>query len=199
MQPADHEHPPGPGGPQAPRLQEGKGEAGRESSSTLYIKGGWESPSRGAVLEGSVDDFQTTSEAPCVHTCARGLSARVLLLCDGPRSAAAKQLGTVPQQTPESLQGPVCPLVYPVRCSSRPWWAPKASLQTSRKSASHGTPKRPGPCQQPLRDVTCSLLGLQQRPQARGWLCPPTLQKPAASEQSPEPPKCLSGFANFVL
>ena len=36
-----------------------------------------------------------------------------------PGSSAAKQLETIPWQTPESLQGPVCPLVYPIRCSSR--------------------------------------------------------------------------------
>lgn len=49
MQPADHECPPGPGSIQAPQLQEG--EACRESPCALHIKGGWDCPLRGAVLE----------------------------------------------------------------------------------------------------------------------------------------------------
>lgn len=53
VQPADHECPPGPGSIQAPQLPEG--EACRESPHALYIKGAWDSPSRGAILEGPVD------------------------------------------------------------------------------------------------------------------------------------------------
>lgn len=78
MQPTGHEHPPGPGGLQASQLPEGK--AGRESPGTLHIQGGWESPSRGAVLEGFVDYFQTTSGAPGVHTCASSQRLRVFAL-----------------------------------------------------------------------------------------------------------------------
>ncbi|KAM7141058.1 break repair meiotic recombinase recruitment factor 1 isoform 1-T1 [Molossus nigricans] len=51
--PADHECPPGPGSIQAPQLPEGQ--ACRERPQALYIKGAWDSPSRGAVLEGFVD------------------------------------------------------------------------------------------------------------------------------------------------
>ncbi|XP_066888771.1 break repair meiotic recombinase recruitment factor 1 isoform X4 [Kogia breviceps] len=59
-EPADHERPPGPGGLQAPQLLP-ESKAGREGPCSLHTKGGWESPSRGAVLEGLVGVCALTS------------------------------------------------------------------------------------------------------------------------------------------
>lgn len=92
----------------------------------------------------------------------------------------ARQLETIPQQTPESLLAPVCPLLfcYHPRCSSKSWWAPETSPQLTWKSTSYGKQKRPCRPQQPpsggrVGEGTCS--SRWQRPgswRQRGGLGP---------------------------
>lgn len=108
VQPADHECPPGPGSIQAPQLPEGK--AYRESSHALHIKGGWDSPSRGAVLEGFVDASKWGSWGTMCAVPTPPMDVQTL----APRNALfpATKLVTIPLQTLENLQSLMLLLVF---------------------------------------------------------------------------------------
>ncbi|XP_032321371.1 uncharacterized protein C19orf57 homolog isoform X2 [Camelus ferus] len=133
-EPADHERPSGPGGLQAPQLLP-ESKASKEGPHTVHAKGGWEPPSRGAVLEGFVDCFPTAGGWRCVCT-------RACRPPEGP-DVPAKQLETIPQQTPESPQAPMCPLVfcYSPRCSSG--GPQKSPLSQTRSQLPMGHPEGP--------------------------------------------------------
>lgn len=198
LQPADHECPPGPGSIQTPQLPEGK--ACRESPHALHIKGGWGSPSRGATLAGFVDASEWGSWGTvCRAYPSHGLCFVQTLAPEVP-DVPATELLTIPLQTPESLQSLMLHLVF-----CHPWYfvIPKMLQRVLV-----------GPRNCPLADLKVSLSGKPWRPhwspQQPSGVCmgrePAPREAEAAGgsggglgpqEQGPEPPRCLSGFANF--
>lgn len=190
-QPADHERPPRPGGLQAPQLQDRK--ASRESPGTLRVKGSWEPPAGGAIMEGFVDYFQTTSGTTCVHA-----HVHSQCLCAGPHNCLALLPDSWKQpisRPPEACRALCAPWFTVEGAPVRPSGPQKPPFSLPRSQLSMGNPgARPG-------SAAClgSWQGRGPAAEARGWRLPvsPTLQKPVASEQRPELPRCLSGFANL--